>query len=219
MQIEGKRFSLKRLAKVAAGGAGFAFSVLFGLATAGLAQDQAKPKELPNAPGKDMVVRTCNSCHAATVVLEHGQTREQWEETITKMIGMGAQGTDEDFNAIVDYLTKNVPPATAAKPDAAQASPAPSSPTSAASTTAEARGKEIFTEKCAACHNADSNEKKVGPGLKGFYARGTFSSDNTKFTDESLTKFIQDGKGMMPPFKGSLDATKLQDLIAYLKTL
>jgi cytochrome c len=222
MQIEGKQFSLKRLVKVAAvtaGGPGFAFSVLFGLATAGSAQDQAKPKDLPNAPGKDVVVRTCNSCHAATVVLEHGQTREQWEETITKMIGMGAQGSDEDFNAIVDYLTKNVPPATAAKPDAAQASPAPSAAASAAPTAAVASGKAIFTEKCAACHNADSSDQKVGPGLKGLYARGTFSSDNTKFTDESLTKFIQDGKGMMPPFKGSLDAAKLQDLIAYLKTL
>jgi cytochrome c2 len=221
MQIEGKLFSLKRLvnaAAVATGSAGFAFIVLFGLAQAGSAQ-QAKPTELPNGPGKDVVMRTCNACHAATIVLEHGQTREQWDETITKMIGMGAQGSDEDFNTIVDYLTKNVPPAAAAKPDAAQTSPAPSSPTSAAPTTALASGKAIFTEKCAACHNADSNEKKVGPGLKGLYARGTFSSDNTKFTDESLTKFIQDGKGMMPPFKGSLDVAKLQDLIAYLKTL
>jgi cytochrome c len=221
MQIEGKLFSLKRLvnaAAVATGSAGFAFIVLFGLAQAGSAQ-QAKPTELPNGPGKDVVMRTCNACHAATIVLEHGQTREQWDETITKMIGMGAQGSDEDFNMIAEYLAKYVPPATAAKPDTAQASPAPSAATSAAPTTAEARGNAIFTQNCAACHNSDSTDKKVGPGLKGLFARGTFSSDNAKITDESLTKFIQDGKGMMPPFKGSLDAAKLQDLIVYLKTL
>ncbi len=222
MRIEVKRFSLKHLVTAAAavaGSAGFAFIVLFGMVQAGSAQEQAKPKELPNGPGKEVVLSTCSTCHAPTIVLEHGQTREQWDETITKMIGMGAQGSDEDFNTIEDYLTKYVPPATAAKPGAAQASPAPSASTSAAPTTAEARGKAIFTENCAACHNADSNDKKIGPGLKGLYARGTFSSDNTKFTDDSLTKFIQDGKGMMPPFKGSLDATKLQDLIVYLKTL
>ena len=100
MQIEEKRYSLKRVLKVAAvaaGSAGFAFSVLFGVLPVASAQEQAKPKELPNAPGKEVVVRTCNACHAATVVLEHGQTRDQWEETITKMIGMGAQVFEGDM--------------------------------------------------------------------------------------------------------------------------
>ena len=41
-------------------------------------------------------------------------------------------------------------------------------------------GKELFASKnCALCHNADSEEKKIGPGLKGLYARGTMA-DGTK---------------------------------------
>ena len=32
-----------------------------------------------------------------------------------------------------------------------------------------AKGKEIF-EQCSVCHNADSDEKKMGPGLKGLCA-------------------------------------------------
>jgi mono/diheme cytochrome c family protein len=68
------------------------------------------------------------------------------------------------------------------------------------------------------CHSADTTEKKIGPGLKGFYARGTFT-DGSKVTDESLLKFIQTGKGAMPPFKDTLEPAKLQDIMAYLKTL
>ena len=80
-------------------------------------------------------------------------------------------------------------------------------------------GKAIFQEKCALCHNAETTEKKIGPGLKGFNARGTFTSDGSKVTDESLKKFIEAGQGMMPPFKDTLEPPKLQDVIAYVKTL
>ena len=36
------------------------------------------------------------------------------------------------------------------------------------------RGKEVFEKKCGVCHNADSDAKKIGPGLKGLSKRGTF---------------------------------------------
>ncbi len=81
------------------------------------------------------------------------------------------------------------------------------------------RGKAVFQEKCALCHNAETAEKKIGPGLKGFNARGTFTSDGSKVTDESLKKFIEAGKGMMPPFKDTLEPAKLQDVMDYVKTL
>jgi len=37
-----------------------------------------------------------------------------------------------------------------------------------------ARGKEVFDKKCAICHFADSDAKKIGPGLKGISKRKTF---------------------------------------------
>ena len=80
-------------------------------------------------------------------------------------------------------------------------------------------GKAVFQEKCALCHNAESTEKKIGPGLKGLYARGTFTGDGSKVTDESVKQFIQAGKGMMPPFKDTLEPAKQDDVVAYLKTL
>jgi mono/diheme cytochrome c family protein len=96
-----------------------------------------------------------------------------------------------------------------------QAPAAPAAKLSEAAT----RGSATFKEKCSMCHNADSTDVKIGPGLKGFYQRGTFTSDSAKVTDESVTKFIQTGKGMMPPFKDVLDADKLKDVVEYVKTL
>ena len=174
--------------------------------------------ELPPGPGRDKLVATCSACHSPNLVLANGQSKEGWEELITKMIGMGASGSDEDFTLIVNYLAENLPPHAAAKTTTADAGSSPAQSTATASDAA-GRGKATFAEKCGICHNADSSEKKVGPGLKGFYARGTYTSDGSKITDESLKKLIHDGKGIMPAFKDSLDAAKIDDLVAYLKTL
>ena len=92
-------------------------------------------------------------------------------------------------------------------------------PAAAALSPAATRGKAIFQEKCALCHNAESTDKKIGPGMKGLYQRGTFTGDGSKVTDESVKKFIEAGKGMMPPFKDTLEPAKLDDVVAYVKTL
>lgn len=71
---------------------------------------QAAHPEFPPGQGRDAVLRLCSKCHSPTIVLAHGQNREGWENTITKMVGMGATGTDEDFTDIADYLTASFPP-------------------------------------------------------------------------------------------------------------
>ena len=81
------------------------------------------------------------------------------------------------------------------------------------------RGRGIFDKSCAVCHYADSDAKKIGPGLKGLSKRGTFSVNNNKVTDENLKAWIENGDSLMPPFKESLEAAQIKDLIAYVKTL
>lgn len=82
-----------------------------------------------------------------------------------------------------------------------------------------ARGKEVFEKKCAICHYADNDQKKIGPGLKGISKRGTFTVNNNKVTDETLKNWIENGDTLMPPFKDVLDAGQIKDVIAYVKTL
>jgi cytochrome c len=87
------------------------------------------------------------------------------------------------------------------------------------SSAATARGKEVFDKKCAVCHYADSEAKKIGPGLKGISKRGTFTVNTNKVTDESLKTWIENGDTLMPPFKEVLEAPQIKDVIAYVKTL
>jgi competence protein ComEA len=71
--------------------------------------EQQQHVELPAGPGKDTLIRACSRCHSPSNVIANGRNREGWEELITKMVGLGAVGTDEDFTEILDYLVKNFP--------------------------------------------------------------------------------------------------------------
>lgn len=82
-----------------------------GAGMASLAQQSHPDSELPDGPGKDTLIRVCSDCHSPDNVIANGQSRTGWENEITKMAGFGAQGTDEDFTAILDYLAKNFPAA------------------------------------------------------------------------------------------------------------
>ncbi len=84
---------------------------------------------------------------------------------------------------------------------------------------AVARGKSLFQQKCSICHYDTSDQKKIGPGLKGLSKRGTFSVNGNKITDESLKTWIENGDQLMPPFKDVLEPDQIKDVIAYVKTL
>ena len=78
----------------------------------------AKPDDHPEFPagtGRSAVLTLCSKCHSPNIILAYGQTRTGWEDTITKMVRLGAQGNDEDFSDIADYLTANFPPSTVKK--------------------------------------------------------------------------------------------------------
>jgi cytochrome c len=84
---------------------------------------------------------------------------------------------------------------------------------------AVARGKTVFQQKCSVCHYDNSDQKKIGPGLKGLSKRGTFSVNGNKITDDSLKTWIENGDQLMPPFKDVLEPGQVKDVIAYVKTL
>ena len=102
----------------------------------------------------------------------------------------------------------------------AQDPPAKTTPKKTAAAKGSAtKGKELFDQKCGICHFADSDAKKIGPGLKGISKRGTFTVNNNKVTDDNLKTWIENGDSLMPPFKDVLDEQQIKDVIAYVKTL
>ncbi len=79
------------------------------------------------------------------------------------------------------------------------------------------KGKEVF-EQCAVCHNADSAEKKMGPGLKGLFKKDKMAGGK-KPTYENVLQKINEGGGGMPGYKELLSSEESVNLMAYLKSL
>ena len=80
-----------------------------------------------------------------------------------------------------------------------------------------AKGKEVFTQ-CAVCHNADSTEMKMGPGLKGLFKKDKLTNGK-KVSEATVREKIDQGGNGMPSYKDMLSDTEKDNLIAYLKTL
>jgi mono/diheme cytochrome c family protein len=80
-----------------------------------------------------------------------------------------------------------------------------------------ATGKELFDTKCAICHNADSAEKKIGPGLKG--VKGGKLPSGKETTYKNVLDNLNQGGGGMPAFEKLLSAEEKDHVIAYVMTL
>jgi len=79
------------------------------------------------------------------------------------------------------------------------------------------KGKDVF-QQCSVCHNADSTDKKMGPGLKGLFSREKLNNGK-KVTEANVREQIDEGGKGMPAYKEMLSDDEKDDLIAYLKTL
>lgn len=67
----------------------------------------------PDGAGKDVFLRACSNCHGPDNVIGRNLNVDQWTDVINRMIQYGAQGSDDDFSGILDYLTTNFGPAPA----------------------------------------------------------------------------------------------------------
>src|SRR6266487_3038589 len=73
-----------------------------------------------------------------------------------------------------------------------------------------AKGKEVF-EQCGVCHNADSEEKKMGPGLKGLFQNEKMNNGK-KPTEANVRAKIDEGGNGMPSYKEMLSDEEKNDL-------
>src|SRR5437764_14539946 len=76
------------------------------------------------------------------------------------------------------------------------------------------KGKEVF-QQCGVCHNADSTEKKMGPGLKGLFSNEKMNNGK-KPTEANVRAKIDEGGNGMPSYKEMLSDDEKNDLIADL---
>lgn len=53
--------------------------------------------------------KICSGCHAPEIVLGRHETRDGWEQIVSDMVNKGANGTDDEFDQIINYLATNFP--------------------------------------------------------------------------------------------------------------
>jgi mono/diheme cytochrome c family protein len=92
----------------------------------------------------------------------------------------------------------------------------PASKPEALWTMEEARGAQVFHQKCAKCHHPTTTHPLNGPGLQAITKVKAMPSGAPP-TDERMTYTILHGRGMMPATQ--LTDDQLSDLLAYLRSL
>ena len=67
------------------------------------------PVALPPGGAKELVEKTCGvGCHSVDVVTSQRMNQEQWNSMVRNMVARGAQASDAEVKAIVDYLAKTL---------------------------------------------------------------------------------------------------------------
>ena len=85
-------------------------------------------------------------------------------------------------------------------------------------TAEQSAGRQIYNQRCAACHYAYSSRGSKGPSLKGVFQR-KFLPSGLPANDRFVTQTIINGRGMMPAAGYTLSDDQLRALLAYLHTL
>jgi hypothetical protein len=65
---------------------------------------------LPEDVGKSAVVKLCGECHAVEQAVSVRGTDKDWRDVVDLMIDRGANGSPEDFQTVVKYLSKHFGP-------------------------------------------------------------------------------------------------------------
>ncbi len=80
------------------------------------------------------------------------------------------------------------------------------------------RGKVLFESKCAFCHDSDSSENLVGPGLIGISKNPELPVSRRPATQANIMKQLKTPFSRMPSFD-YLSDKELDDIMAFLNTL
>jgi cytochrome c5 len=74
------------------------------------AATQPSQGKLPEGAGKEATERVCGACHSIETVVTERHTKPEWQKISDDMAARGADATDSEMKAIVEYLTKNYAP-------------------------------------------------------------------------------------------------------------
>ncbi len=82
--------------------------ICFVLAAAHSVSAQSSPDKLPEAPGKQVFVAVCTSCHDASLMTDSPRTIEGWVDVVYLMKDFGAMATEAEWKTVTDYMVTNL---------------------------------------------------------------------------------------------------------------
>jgi competence protein ComEA len=62
---------------------------------------------LPDGEGKAALQKLCSHCHELEKSYSLRQDRAGWQRTMEKMVSAGMKSTEQEYNAVLEYLVKN----------------------------------------------------------------------------------------------------------------
>lgn len=102
----------------------------------------AAQQDLPNGKGVELARDKCVTCHEADLIIAQRLSKQGWTREVEKMIRWGAVVNDAEKETLVEYFSAHFP----------------QRKTATVVATNEARGRQIFEDKCLVCHEVDLTE-------------------------------------------------------------
>ena len=65
--------------------------------------------QMPEGPGREETQKMCSGCHELERSISLRQNRDGWKTTMNKMVSLGAESSDADFTAVLEYLATSFP--------------------------------------------------------------------------------------------------------------
>jgi putative heme-binding domain-containing protein len=128
-------------------------------------------QSLPQGKGRADFQRICGTCHSLARATSQRLTKGEWTRVVNDMVARGAQGTQDELDNVMTYLTTDFGKALAGAAGA-EPKPAPAVNEKPLSEAEIAKGRELLTATgCLSCHRVGDTGSYVGPDLTTIGAR------------------------------------------------
>ena len=73
-------------------------------------QEEVPTEQPASIEGESLLQERCTDCHGLSRVTREQKTRDQWEQTVTRMVGKGAQLNAGEQATLIEYLAETYGP-------------------------------------------------------------------------------------------------------------
>src|ERR1700748_1663638 len=124
----------------------------------------SQAQSLPEGHGKAEFQRICGNCHSVSIATAQRMTQAQWTGVVDDMVSRGAEGSQQDLDNVVGYLSTYFGQGTA-PPAAAVPAPAPSAAKETPLSEEQvARAMALIKANgCLSCHRVAGAGSYIGP--------------------------------------------------------